>query len=175
MFQVIVAFPRQSDRERVGEALELSGEFSCLAYKSAAQVKRAVAKRQLGAVICGFKLADETAEDLYQDLPDWCSMLMIAPQDQLDLCGAEGILKLAAPVRRGELLAAARVLVRLCQQAPETGRPAEGQRLIEGAKAALMAREGMDEAQAHRFLQKQSMDRGMPLEEVARQVLGDSV
>lgn len=152
------------------EALERTGEFSCLVYKSAAQVKRAVAKRQPGAVVCGFKLADETAEALYHDLPEWCSMLLLAPQDQLDLCGAEGILKLAAPARRRDLLGAVRLAAGLCAP-PGGGQPGEGRKLAERAKAVLIARGGMDEAQAHRFLQKHSMDRGMPLEEVARRVL----
>ena len=170
MIQIIVAFARLSDGERVREALEGSGEFSCLVYKSAAQVKRAVAKRQLGVIVCGFKLADETGEALYQDLPDWCSLVMLAPRGQLDLCGAEGILKLAAPARRGELLGAVRLAAGLCSP-PGGGRPGPGRKLVEEAKAVLMARGGMEEAEAHRFLQKQSMDRGMPLEEVARRVM----
>ena len=39
------------------------------------------------------------------------------------------------------------------------------------AKAVLMDRHGMTEEQAHRFLQKQSMDHGAKLTDTARLVL----
>ena len=42
---------------------------------------------------------------------------------------------------------------------------------MEEAKAVLMARDGMTEEQAHRFLQKRSMDNGARLVDTARQVL----
>ena len=38
-----------------------------------------------------------------------------------------------------------------------------------------MDRHGMTEAQAHRFLQKESMDHGSKLAETARIVLGNSI
>ena len=49
----------------------------------------------------------------------------------------------------------------------------EEQALIARAKDALMAREGMSEGQAHRWLQKQSMDHGARLADTARQVLDE--
>ena len=42
---------------------------------------------------------------------------------------------------------------------------------MEQAKAVLMGRDGMTEEQAHRFLQKRSMDHGARLADTARQVL----
>ncbi len=45
------------------------------------------------------------------------------------------------------------------------------QRLVESAKARLMERQDMTEAEAHRFLQKRSMDSGVRLVDVARLVL----
>ena len=47
--------------------------------------------------------------------------------------------------------------------------------LVAQAKALLMDRHGMTEAQAHRFLQKESMDHGSKLAETARIVLGNSI
>ena len=117
MRQIVVAFERQSNCDRLREALESTGEFSCLTCRSlatvrftAAQVKRTVAKLRLDLVVCGFKLTDESCETLYFDLPQRCAMLMVAPQAQLELCAAPGIFKLPAPVGRGSLLASVRML-----------------------------------------------------------------
>ena len=52
-------------------------------------------------------------------------------------------------------------------------RSQEERDLVERAKAVLMDRRGMTEEQAHRFLQKQSMDNGARLTDTARLVLAD--
>ena len=174
MRQIVVAFERQSNCDRLREALESTGEFSCLTCRSAAQVKRTVAKLRLDLVVCGFKLTDESCETLYFDLPQRCAMLMVAPQAQLELCAAPGIFKLPAPVGRGPLLASVRMLAQLVQasQAPAR-RTQEEKELVEQAKAVLMGRDGMTEEQAHRFLQKRSMDQGTRLADTARRVLDE--
>ena len=172
MRQIVVAFERQSNRDRLREALESTGEFACLTCRSAAQVKRTVAKLRLDLVVCGFKLTDESCETLYFDLPQRCAMLMVAPQARLELCAAPGIFKLPAPVGRAELLASVRMLAQLAQtdQAPSR-RSREEKELVARAKALLMEQDGMTEAEAHRWLQKRSMDHGARLADTARQVL----
>lgn len=172
MRQVIVAFERPSNCDRLREILESTGEFSCLVCRSAAQVKCAAGKQRLDLVVCGFKLTDESCETLYFDLPQRCAMLMVAPQAQLELCAAPGIFKLPAPVGRGSLLASVRMLAQLAQtsQAPAR-RSQEEKELVARAKTLLMEQDGMTEAEAHRWLQKRSMDHGARLADTARQVL----
>jgi len=177
MRQVIVAFERQANCDKLREILEAGGEFSCLVCRTADQVRRAVRKLRLDIVVCGFKLGEESCESLSYDLPQRCSMLMVAPQAQLDLCEAEGIFKLQSPIRRAELLASVRLLAQLSRAGrPERGpvqRSREERELVERAKAVLMDRHGMTEEQAHRFLQKQSMDNGARLTDTAKLVLVD--
>jgi AmiR/NasT family two-component response regulator len=50
-------------------------------------------------------------------------------------------------------------------------RPAEEKLIILKAKFLLMERNQMTESQAHRFLQKSSMDRGLKLIDAAKMVL----
>ena len=174
MDKVIVAFESARTGERVREVMERAGAASCLVCRTAAEVKRLAGKRSLTAVICGFKLPDQTAEDLFEDLPAPCSMLLIAPQSQLDLCENEEICRLPAPVSRGDLIASVRMLLQMGRRLEKYLRPrrsGEEEELIRRAKALLMERNGMTEEQAHRFLQKQSMDAGARLADTARLVL----
>ena len=197
MRQVIVAFERQSNCDRLREIIENGGEFSCVVCRTADQVRRAARKLRLDIVVCGFKLGEESCESLFYDLPQRCSMLMVAPQAQLDLCEGEGIFKLRAPIRRSELMASVRLLSQVAQSATRESsqvarsassqvargassqgrspaqRSQEERELVERAKAVLMGRHGMTEGQAHRFLQKQSMDNGARLTDTARLVLAD--
>ena len=177
MQTVIVAFEREAISVNIREILESGGEFSCLVCRSAAEVKRVVRKQHPCIIVCGFKLADETCENLFYDLPSGCFMLMVAPQVRLELSENEGIFRLQSPVRKGELLASVRMLAQFQRYVPREKGPAkrgeEEQRLIAQAKAVLMDRHGMTEEQAHRFLQKQSMDSGAKLTDTARLVLAD--
>ncbi len=176
MRQVIVAFERQTNCDKLRESIEKSGEFSCLTCRTADQVRRAVRKLRLDIVVCGFKLGEESCESLVFDLPQRCCMLLMAHQAQLELCEAEGIFKLKAPVRRSELLASVRLLAQLRRGGREAGpvqRSQEERELVARAKAVLMDRHGMTEEQAHRFLQKQSMDNGARLTDTAKLVLAD--
>lgn len=172
MDPVIVAFERQASCDRVREVLEKNGEFSCTVCRSGAQVRRAAAKLGSGLVVCGFKLLDESCESIYHDLPDGFIMLMTASPHQLALCETKDIFKLALPAHGLELLTSARMLSQLAaSRLPPPERPYEERDLVGRAKQLLMEHRGMSEEQAHRFLQKQSMDSGIPLADIARRML----
>lgn len=176
MENVIVAFEHEKSGARIREILENAGAAACLVCRSAAEVKRLVRKQHITTVISGFKFPDDTAEGLFCDLPEPCAMLLLAVQNQLDLCENEDIFKLATPVSKGDLVASVRMLLQMSHRLERYARPRRSeqeQELIAQAKAVLMDRHGMTESQAHRLLQKQSMDTGAKLIETARMVLGD--
>ena len=103
-------------------------------------------------------------------------MLVVAAQSMLDLCENEDIFRLASPVRRGDLIASVGMLLRMGRRLEKYVRPRrsrEEESAIREAKALLMDRNGMSEEQAHRFLQKRSMDAGVRLGQAARLVLDD--
>lgn len=175
MQKVVVAFENETNSAKIREILESGGVASCIVCRSAAEVKRVVQKQRLCLVVCGFKLVDGPCEDLFQDLPDGCSMLMIAPQAGLELCETEEIVQLPAPVQRGDLISSVSLLLKLSGKyaGGHAERTQEERALIEQAKGVLMDRHGMTEEQAHRFLQKESMNHGARLTDTARLVLTD--
>ena len=174
MEQVIVAFESTKSALRVKEILESSGTASCILCASAGQVRRTVHKLHITAVVCGFKLADQGAEALFSDLPPTCAMLVLAPQNLLELLQEEDIFRLATPVSKGDLTGSVRMLLQMGRRLERTFKPrrsSEEQALIDQAKALLMERSGMSEAQAHRFLQKTSMDNSARLVQTAQMIL----
>ena len=103
-------------------------------------------------------------------------VLVISSPGNLELCGDRNLIKLAVPSSRAEFFASldlARGI--LTGGAPASRsharRSAEEERLIRRAKAVLMEVNLMSEAEAHRFLQKYSMDTGLRLAETARLIL----
>lgn len=174
MDRVILAFEGEKTTQRVRDILENSGTAECLICRSAAEVKRLVNKRHIPVVVCGYKLGDETAEALSEDLPLSCSVLVLAVQNMLDMIENENVFKLTAPVTRGDLLSSVRMLAQMGRRMERFTHPKhseEEKAVIGKAKALLMGRNGMTEEQAHRFLQKKSMDSGAKLLQTAQMVL----
>jgi response regulator NasT len=173
---VILAFESEKTSAHIRDIVESAGLAGCLVCHSAAEVKRIIHKQQVATVVCGYKLPDETAELLFEDLPLTCSMLVIAKQNLLVLIGNDDIFKLAAPVSRNDLLSSIRMLIQVGHRMEKFIRPQrseEEQALIEQAKAVLVGRHDMTEEQAHRFLQKKSMDSGVRLAQTAQMVLDE--
>ena len=176
MEKVIVAFESDKSCLRVKEILETSGTAACIICKSADQVKRVVNKQHITTVVCGYKLYDESAEGLLEDLPPTCSVLVIAVQGMLELCQSDDLFKLASPVSKGDLVASVRMLLQVGHRLEKFVKPRrseEERAVIDQAKQLPMARNGMTEEQAHRFLQKRSMDSGAKLIQTAQLVLED--
>lgn len=174
MEKIIVAFENERTARRITELLEGGGAAACLVCRTADQVRRTIRKLPIPAVVCGYKLGDQTAELLFDDLPPTCAMLVVAPQEQLDLMENDDIFRLPSPVTRGDLLASVRLLLQVGRRLERYGRPqrdTEELALIQRAKALLMDRHGLSEAQAHYYLQKESMDSGAKLVQIARLVL----
>ena len=173
MDQVIVAFASEKTCLRVREILEHSGTASCLTCRSGDQVRRWVNQLHIAAVVCGYKLAEECAPELLHDLPPFCSMLLVAPQNQLELVGGAHLYPLPAPVSRGALSEAVELLLLVSRAAGQgfARRSQQEQEVIHQAKALLMERCCLTEEEAHRFLQRKSMDRGEKLAQTARLVL----
>lgn len=173
--KVIVAFEGEKTARKFAEILEGS-VAGCIICHNADEVKRLVSKRELRVVICGYKLHNLTAEELMEDLPSTTIMLVIAAQSQLDLCENDDIFHLPAPVSRSDLMASVRLALQMSHRLERMVRPRrneEEKQIIEQAKAVLMDRHGMTEGQAHRFIQKRSMDNGTKMVQTARVILDD--
>jgi response regulator NasT len=144
-----------------------------------------------GLVICGAQFPDMTSVQLQSLLPDDYDMLMITSAMNVNSAFGqkEGLYTLALPLHAQDLVSSVRMLLDTRQMYKDISRSAvpkpkaakddpappkrgmEEQRTIDQAKALLMNRNNMSEQEAHRFLQKKSMDNGLKLIDMAVKVL----
>ena len=87
MEKIIVAFESEKTALRVKELLEGGGAAACLVCRTADQVRRAINKLPVPAVVCGYKLGDQTAELFFEDLPPSCAMLVLQVGRRLERYG----------------------------------------------------------------------------------------
>ena len=174
METVIVAFEHENTGRKLGELLESAGVARCLFCRSGDQVRRLLSEQVVYCAVCSPHLTDGPAEWLCGDLPPTCSLLLVGPEYMLDACASPDVFKLPTPIRREEAVYTVRLLLQFGRRVERVLRPkrrARDQELVERAKQALIRRKDYTEGLAHRALQKRSMDEGVPLVQVARQVL----
>lgn len=175
MERVIVVFDSDKATARICEMLESAGVAECRPCRSGGEARRVIAQADIKVVIAGFRLSDGSGERLFEDLSQDVSMLMIAPQHQLDMVSEE-IFRLPAPISRSDLIASVKMLFQMSRRLSRLIQPRRSEQdreVILRAKQLLMERNGLTEEQAHRLLQKKSMDSGVNLVQTARLVLGE--
>jgi response regulator NasT len=183
MKSVIIAFSNPLLANWMTTVLHRSGyniEYSC---KTAGDVIRVAEFCTSPVVICGFQFTDMTAEDLAEAINGRLAMVTVVLAHQRGLVERNDMVVVPYPVSPMELLQAVEQAERkaaLDAARPDAGaagksrsaeRPAEEKLIILKAKFLLMERNQMTESQAHRFLQKSSMDRGLKLIDAAKMVL----
>ncbi len=172
MNRLIVAFEGDKQCDLVRETLESGGLIPRLICHTGAEVLRTAHDMGRALVICGYKFPDMSADELAYDLGANVIVLVIGKNVQLDFCEHEGIFKLPAPFSRSELLTSVSMLVQLAEKtlmAPP--RRSAGEEALVGEAKAILMRTGMSESEAHRFLQKRSMESGERLTNVAKRII----
>ena len=174
MDRIVVAFPNDEAQRRIVRLLESGGFSPARLCATGAEAIRAASKLDGAAVICGFHLRGMTAADLAAALRGRAAVLVISTSANLDLCDGENLFKLATPARRADFFSTLELMQSFAAgnfRRPAPERREEDQRLIQRAKELLMDVNRMTEAEAHRFLQKRSMDAGAKLTDTARRIV----
>lgn len=115
--------------------------------------------------------------ELHEYLPDQFEMLLVASPANCGERDLENIVCLSTPLKVHELLQTVEMMDytitrrRKKQREKPKQRSKDEQEMIAEAKALLMERNNMTEEEAHRYIQKRSMDNGTGLTETAQMIL----
>ncbi|MBR6478122.1 MAG: ANTAR domain-containing protein [Lachnospiraceae bacterium] len=131
-----------------------------------------------GVVICGYKLEDMLYNELKEYLPDGFELLLLASQRILtEEVYGEGMICLSMPLRLNDFVSTVGMLTddvarrRKKKNEAPVHRSAQEDATVKLAKDILMERNHMSEEEAHKYLQKSSMNSGTSLVETAQMVL----
>lgn len=177
MTSIIVAFPRLEDAKGIRNLLVRSGFAVQGVANNAAAVIDAANRLEDGIVVCSYKFSDMLYHELNSYLPRDFHMLLVASNQILNQCRGEDIMRLSMPLKAHELLQTLGMMVdhlerekRKKKQKPRE-RSREEKALLNEAKAVLMERNCLTEEEAHRYIQKNSMDTGRSMVETAQMLL----
>lgn len=177
MVSIIVVFPKAEDAKNIRNILVRSGYRVAAVCTSGAQVLQVADRIGEGIVVCGYKFTDMLYSQLLEDIPDSFEMLLIASRSVLESCDDRSVVCLALPLKIHDLANTVEMIMgnllrkkKKRRQQPKV-RSEEEMKLIADAKKLLMERNSMTEEEAHRYMQKCSMDSGTNLVETAQMVL----
>jgi response regulator NasT len=143
---------------------------------SGAQALAAADQLGAGVVVCGYRYPDMMYDELYENLPRSFEMLLVASARVLGPGVAEGIVTVEMPLKVHDLINSLEMVAGSLQQRRKKRHAQPAQRsdhdksVIREAKELLMERNHMTEEEAHRYLQKTSMDSGTNLVETAEMI-----
>lgn len=171
---LIIAAP--SAGEKLGGVLTAAGYELVQVTDSAYQGIAAANERGAALAVVTQSLAGVSGADVAQQLERVCPVILLCTRQQSDWIGALGrhIMLLTTPLKVRPFMDAVELSLgqrRHRQDKPPATRGDAERRIIESAKQRLMDVHHMAEPDAHRHMQKMSMDSGKPLPEIAKIIL----
>lgn len=177
MISLIVLFPKIEDAKSIRNLLNRSGFKVEMCCTTGAQALQCAEDLGCGIVICGYKFVDMMYSELNEYLPKDFEMLLMTSRAHLSEAQGSGIVSVEMPLKVNNLIETVNMMTdnlerkRRNRRKVPRGRNEEEQKIISEAKALLMSRNNMTEDEAHKYLQKTSMDSGTGMTETAQMVL----
>lgn len=177
MTNIIVAFAKIDDAKSIKNILVKNGFQVTAVCTSGAQALSYADEFHDGIVICGYRLADMICVDVQENLPKGFEIVVMASQRVLAEISGTNIMGLAMPLKVHELVSTVNMMSqgiirrKKKQREKPRVRNEEEAATIAKAKRLLMERNNMTEEEAHRYLQKHSMDNSTNMVETAQMVL----
>ena len=161
---MIVVFPKIEHAKSVRSILQRSGYTVDAVCTSGAQALRAAGGLDGGIIICAYRLSDMLYSELYEYLAPYYDMLLIGSGAQIEECVTQQVVGLCTPLKVHELLQTVAMMAQVSARKKKKRRQKPAVRSQE-------ERNHFPEQEAHRYLQKRSMENGTSLTETAQMIL----
>ena len=175
---IIVAFAKPEDNQNFKSILSRNGFDGVQACTSAVNALSVMEDLGSGVIICGYRLSDMLYTELLENLPPYFKMLMIASPAKAPLeQNADNFIFLPSPIKKSDLISTLNMplegvtLHKKKSKERRLNRSDSDKKTIDAAKAILMERHHMTEPEAHKYLQKCSMDSGTNMLETAEMII----
>ena len=177
MNNIVVAFPKAEIAKSIKRILAQSGYSVSAVTSTGASTLTCMQGLDSGIVICGYRFSDMMYSEIYEYMPKDFQMLLIASAAGIMEKDVDNLISLSMPLKVHELLQTLEMMEgeihrrrKKMRRMPKQ-RSEEDRQVIENAKALLMERNKFSEEEAHRYIQKRSMENGTGLVEVSQMIL----
>lgn len=174
---IILVFPKAETLKNLRNVLRRAGYQVDACVTTVAQALHAAGGCDGGIIITYYRLIDGMATEICENAGERFQYLVIGPKDYVEARTLRDVFSLTTPLCVGELLSTMEVMScawarwrKKLRSRPRV-RSKEEQRTLDRAKLLLMEQNALTEEEAHRYIQKTSMDSGIGMVETAYMIL----
>lgn len=178
MLSILVAFPKIEDANNIRNVIVRNGFDVDAVCTSGARAISIANELDGGIIICGYRFKDMHYTELNNYLPKGFEMLLVASPTKWSDCINNDIVCLGIPIKPHDLVNTLEMMIsglvkkrKKDKENKPVHRTEKDKEMILKAKAVLMDRNNMSEEEAHRYIQKSSMDSGTNMVETAQMIL----
>ena len=174
---IIVAFPKQETAQNIKKVLMQNGFHVDAVCTTGAQTIQNANELESGILVCGYRFVDMMYTELHEYLSPQFEMLLVTSQANCGERELQNIVCLSTPLKVHELLQTLEMMEytiarkRKKMRAQPKQRSEAERNIILEAKSVLMSRNNLTEEEAHRYIQKRSMNNGTDMVETAQMIL----
>lgn len=184
MESVLIVASSEKTRQFLLELLKESNTREFEMASSSSEARRILVQKEFDLIVINTPISDEVGIDLgiFATTHTTSGVLLMVKAEEADEVGYKvedfGVFVIAKPVSKMlfyqslKMISASRKRLRTLQtQNLKLQQKIEAIRLVNQAKCAMIQYLNMSEEEAHRYIEKQAMDRRMTREEIARGIL----
>ncbi|MBE6054801.1 MAG: ANTAR domain-containing protein [Clostridium sartagoforme] len=176
---VIIALNNDEISQKIKTILTGNGFNVITVCKSGNELIRSIKQFSPSIVISGFKFKDMNLLEIYENIGDECSFLAIVNEPYKSFVQEEtDIFCISSPINTLLLLntldiiyQSERKVNKLKEKVNDLEVKINERKIIEKAKGIIMKQMGLNEQEAYRYIQKNSMDSGLKMIEFAKEII----
>lgn len=177
MVNIIVVLPKLEEAKTIKSILVRKGFQVNAVCTTGAQAIQQADGLQDGLIVCAYKMSDMLFRELKDCMPAGFELLLLASPKVISEDFGKDVICLSLPLKLYDFVSTVSMMTegieRKRRKKKEFPRERSSQEnaLIQEAKELLMVRNHVTEEEAHKYLQKSSMDSGTSMTETAHMVL----
>lgn len=175
MSVIIVVLPKLEDAKKIRKILLSHGFSHVFACSYAASALQEINEHDCGLVISSCRLKDMHYKELSESLPKYFELVLMGTAKVIGETEGD-VLSLTVPLKIHDLVNTVNMVIWQLEKRMKKGKSPKRrsewqQNYIRNAKLLLMERNHLTEEEAHRYVQKCSMDNGTNMVETAQMIL----
>ena len=172
---IIVVMPKVEDAKKIRRILVNHGFTDTIFCPTGAGALMEINKYTSGLVVSGYRLSDMYYRELSENLPKYFDILLIGSASAVS-DNPSGLMSLTTPLKVFDLVNTVEMMIRQIDRLKQDKRKPKKrsereENYIHNAKRLLMDRNNLSEEEAHRYIQKCSMDNATNMVETAQMIL----
>ncbi len=164
---IIIAFSSNNICNSISNILNKNGIDFDYICKTASSLRKCCSYYENGIIICSTSFLDEPIYNIIEDFYKDFIFILIGSNDKLNLYSGEKVYKLCTPIKQEDIISS----LDLAYYKISENLQNKKHKILKEAKNLLMLNYNICEEQAHKYIQKKSMDTGKKNIDIAKIII----